>query len=248
MPLKLERPLVFFDLETTGTNIQNDRIIEISLIKYYPDSTEETHTYRINPGIPIPPDSTAIHGIKDEDVADCPSFLELAPCILQILENSDLCGYNIIKFDFPLLRMEFDRNGIAFNVAGVKLIDPMRIFMFKEPRHLKAALRYYCDKELTDAHSAEADTRATKDVLFAQLERYDDLPESIDELSKYSNPDGIKFADISGKLKFNAEGEVVFNFGKLQDARVIDNKDYANWMLSRDFPPDTKRILEDLIG
>ncbi len=142
MPLTLTRPLVFFDLETTGVDFQNDRIIEISLVKLHPDNTEEVNTYRINPGIPIPAEATAIHGITDEDVADKPSFAELAPTILEILADSDFCGYNLLRFDFPFLRMEFARNNIAFNVLDVKLIDPMRIFMKNEPRNLIAAIKF----------------------------------------------------------------------------------------------------------
>jgi DNA polymerase III subunit epsilon len=166
MPLILNRPLVFFDLETTGTDIVNDRIIEISLVKIFPDGREEVNTFRINPGIPIPQGATDVHGITDADVADKPSFSALSEILLGILSNSDLCGYNLLKFDFPLLRMEFARNNIEFNTLDVKLIDPMRIFMKNEPRDLAAALQFYCGENLENAHSAEADTLATKKILF----------------------------------------------------------------------------------
>lgn len=247
MPLTLTRPLVFFDLETTGTDIQNDRIIEISLVKIYPNDTEEINTFRVNPQIPIPPQATAIHHITDADVANQPTFAELAPDILHILENSDLCGYNLIKFDFPLLRLEFQRNNIEFNVMGVNLIDPMKIFMKKEPRGLVDALRYYCGEELIDAHSAEADTIATKKILLAQIELYDDVPNNVAELSAYTLEGTRKNADIAGKLIYNENDEVIYNFGKHYQKRVIDHPDYAKWMIGDNFPEDTKQILRNLI-
>ncbi|MBK9097544.1 MAG: 3'-5' exonuclease [bacterium] len=198
--LNLSRPLVFFDLETTGTDVANDRIVEISLLKLFPDGQEELKTFRINPGIPIPPEATAIHGISNEDVKDKPSFLALSEILLGILSNSDLCGYNLLKFDFPLLRMEFARNKIEFNTVGINLIDPMRIFMKNEPRDLTAALKFYCNEDLTDAHSAEADTEATKKILLAQIKKYEDVPGTVSELSAYSTEGQIRFADITVKL------------------------------------------------
>jgi DNA polymerase III subunit epsilon len=248
MPLKLDRPLVFFDLETTGVDVSKDRIIEISLLKLYPDNHEELNTFRINPGIPIPAEATAVHGITDADVADRPSLSELAEVLLGILSNSDLCGYNLVKFDYPLLRMEFARNEIDFNVTGVKLIDPMRIFMKNEPRDLSAALLFYCGENLENAHSAEADIIATKKILLAQIEKYDDVPESVSELSDYSTDGQKRFADIEGKLVYNENNEIVFSFGKHKGERVIDNADYAGWVLAKDFPEDTKTIIRQLLN
>jgi DNA polymerase-3 subunit epsilon len=247
MSLTLTRPLVFFDCETTGTDITNDRIVEISLVKLHPDNREEVNTFRINPGIPIPLEATAIHGIKDEDVKDKPTFSELSEISLGILSNSDLCGYNLLKFDFPLLKMEFARNNIEFNTLGINLIDPMLIFMKNEPRDLSAALQFYCNENLKNAHSAEADILATKKILLAQIEKYPDVPNSVPELSAYSTEGQRRYADITGKLIYNRNNEIVFGFGKHKGERVIDNADYAGWVLTSDFPEDTKAIIRSLI-
>lgn len=248
MPLIVNRPLVFFDLETTGTDIANDRIVEISLLKLFPGGNEDIKTFRINPGIPIPAEATAVHGISDEDVKDKPSFSALSEILLGILSISDLCGYNLLKFDFPLLRMEFARNNIEFNTLDVKLIDPMRIFMKNEPRDLTAALQFYCSENLDNAHSAEADTIATKKILLAQINKYDDVPNSVAELSAYSTEGQRRFADITGKLMFNDNNEIVFSFGKHKGERVVDNVDYCGWVLGADFPEDTKAIIRQLLG
>ena len=246
MPLTLTRPLVFFDLETTGTNTQTDRIIEISLVKLFPDGQEEIYTSRVKPGIPIPAEATAVHGISDADVANSPTFSQIAPEITNRIAGSDLCGYNIVRFDFPLLRMEYYRNNIAFDIDGINLVDPMKIFMMKEPRDLTAALQFYCNRNLEDAHSAEADTIATKDILLAQLGHYEDLPNTVAGLSALTAPATGRTADIGGKLIYNDQNEIVFNFGKHKNQRVIDNPDYANWMLGSDFPEDTKAILRKI--
>jgi len=248
MPLNLTRPLVFLDLETTGTDTANDRIVEISLVKLYPDKREEINTFRINPGIPIPAEASAIHGITDEDVKDKPTFSELAEILLGILSNSDLCGYNLIKFDFPLLRMEFARSNIEFNTRGVNLIDPMRIFMKNEPRDLTAALKFYCNEDLEQAHSAEADTIAAKKILLAQIEKYKDVPGTVSGLSAYCSEGQKRNADITGKLVYNENNEIVFGFGKHKGQRVIDNADYAGWMLSSDFAEDTKALLRQILN
>jgi DNA polymerase-3 subunit epsilon len=248
MPLIIARPLVFFDLETTGTDIANDRIVEISLVKLFPDNHQEVNTYRVNPGIPIPAEATEVHGITNEDVANSPAFAAIAQEILDKITDSDLCGYNLIKFDFPLLRMEFYRNNIEFNVEGIHLIDPMKIFMQKEPRDLTSALQFYCNRVHQAAHAAEADTLATKDILIAQIAHYNDLPNTVAELSAFSTQGTTRFADITGKLKYNENNEVVFNFGVHRNQRVLDNRDYVNWMLTRDFPEDTKAILRRLLG
>jgi len=247
MSLTLTRPLIFLDLETTGTDTANDRIVEISLVKLYPDKREEINTFRINPGIPIPAEASAIHGITDEDVKDKPTFTELAEILLGILSNSDLCGYNLIKFDFPLLRMEFARNNIGFNILGVNLIDPMRIFMKNEPRDLNAALQFYCNETLVKAHSAEADTIAAKKILLAQIEKYEDVPGTVSALSAYCAEEQKRNADITGKLVYNENNEIVFGFGKHKGQRVIDNADYGGWMLGSDFAEDTKALLRQIL-
>lgn len=246
MPLILTRPLVFFDLETTGTDVSNDRIVEISIVKLFVDGHEEIFTQRLNPGMHISEGATAVHGITDADVADCPSFTAIANEILNRITNSDLCGYNLIRFDFPLLRMEFFRNNIEFNIDGINLIDPMKIFMMKEPRNLTAALQFYCNRNLADAHSAEADTIATKDVLLAQIARYDDVPNTVTELSALSLQGVTRFADITGKLVYNENNEIIFNFGAHRGQRVIDNLDYVIWMIGANFPADTVAILRRL--
>lgn len=243
MPLTLTRPLVFFDLETTGTDISTDRIVEISIVKLFVDNREEIFTQLINPGMHIPEGATAVHGITDDDVLDSPTFAAIAPDILARFNDSDLCGYNVIRFDLPFIRMEFYRNNIAFNIEGVNIIDPMKIFMMKEPRDLTAALQFYCDRNLEDAHSAEADTIATKDVLLAQIESYADVPNTVAELSALSLQGTRRLADITGKLIYNEDNVICFNFGQHQGESVIDNRPYVNWMLGRDFPADTVAIL-----
>ncbi|QQS34786.1 MAG: 3'-5' exonuclease [Ignavibacteriales bacterium] len=248
MPLVLTRPLVFFDLETTGTDISQDRIVEISILKLHPDSREETLTTKVNPGIPIPTGATAVHGITDKDVADKPTFSALASALLEILDGSDLCGYNLLKFDFPLLRMEFARYGVEFDITGIRLIDPMRIFMKKEPRDLTSALKFYCNEELTDAHTAEADTIAAKKILLSQTEKYSDLPTDVEGLSNYTTEGQKRNADITGKLIFNETNEIVYNFGKHIGKKVTTHPDYAAWMLNSDFPADTKTILRNLLN
>ncbi len=243
MPLVLTRPLVFFDLETTGTDTSNDRIVEISIVKLFVDGHQEIYTQRINPGIPIPPNATAVHGITNADVSNSPTFATSGQRILELISGSDLCGYNLIRFDFPLLRMEYFRNSIEFNIEGINLIDPMKIFTLKEPRNLAAALQFYCDRNLEDAHSAEADTLATKDILLAQIDRYHDIPNTVSELSDLSMQGTIRFADITGKLVYNENNEICFNFGAHRGQRVIDNRDYVNWMIGCDFPADTVAII-----
>lgn len=245
MKLNLKRPLVIFDLETTGTNTSHDRIVEISLLKVNPDGHEEIRTYRVNPTIPIPPEVTAIHGISDADVADKPTFKELAAELNNFLKECDFGGFNSNKFDFPMLVEEFYRVGIEFEVEKRKFIDAQRIYHFKEPRNLKAAFRFYCDRELDNAHSAEADTLATWAVLKAQLERYEDIPHDIDGLHRMSGQNNL--ADLAGRLVFNHNQEVVFNFGKHKGKKVVDvftaEPNYYNWMMENDFPMQTKNVL-----
>ncbi len=262
MKLKLNRPLAFFDIETTGVNVGTDRIIEISIFKVYPDGNEESLTMRINPGVPIPPASTAIHGISDADVKDSPKFRDVAPQLAQMLKNTDLAGYNSNKFDIPLLVEEFLRHGIDFDISNRKFVDVQNIFHKMEPRTLKAAYRFYCGKELVNAHSAEADTRATYEVLLAQLDRYQGMDYE-DNKGQVSQPIvndvqalhdfsfNTRNADLVGHIVYNDQGEAVFNFGKYkgQTVKEVFRKEpqYFDWMKKADFPMSTKKIIDAIM-
>ena len=245
MKLKLKNPLIFFDLETTGINIASDRIVELSYLKIYPDQREETVTYRVNPTVPIPKETTAIHGISDEDIKDAPTFNEIAKTLANSFEGCDFAGYNSNKFDLPLLAEEFLRAGVDFDLKKRKFIDVQVIFYKKEQRTLSAAYQFYCDKELINAHSAEADTRATYEVLQSQLDRYSDLPNDIDKLSDFSAH--TKNVDFLGRIVYNEKNEEVFNFGKYKGQSVVSvfEKDpsYYSWMMNGDFPMYTKNVL-----
>lgn len=248
MKLNLKNPIVFFDLETTGINVATDRIVEISYLKIFPNGSEESKTYRVNPTIPIPAKTTEIHGISDVDIKDAPKFSELAKSIAKVLEGSDIAGYNSNKFDIPLLAEEMLRAGIDIDLKKRKFVDVQVIFLKKEPRTLSAALKYYCNKELNNAHSAEADTRATYDILQAQLDRYSDLENDIDKLSEFSSHN--KNADFVGRIIFDEQGEEVFNFGKYKGQSVVKvfEKDpaYYGWMMKNDFPLYTKKVLTNI--
>lgn len=248
MELNLKNPIVFFDLETTGINIATDRIVEISILKVNPDGTEESKTMRINPEMPIPKKSSDIHGIYDEDVADCPTFKEVARELASFMEGCDIAGYNSNKFDIPLLAEEFIRADVDLDMKKRKFIDVQTIFHKMEKRTLEAAYKFYCDRNLNDAHSAEADTRATYEVLQAQLDRYNNLKNDIDWLSKFSAHN--KNADFAGRIIFNDKGEEVFNFGKYKGQKVTDvlEKDpgYYGWMMNGDFPLFTKKVLTNI--
>lgn len=245
MKLNLKNPIVFFDLETTGINVASDRIVEISYLKVFPDGKEESKTYRVNPTIPIPKQASDIHGILDEDVKDKPTFAELAKSIAKDMEGCDLGGYNSNKFDIPLLAEEMIRAEVEVDFKKRKFIDVQVIFLKKEPRTLGAAYQFFCNKELTDAHSAEADTRATYEILQAQLDRYSDLENDIDKLSDFSSHN--KNADFAGRIIYNENGEECFNFGKYKGKKVVDvfEKDpgYYGWMINNDFPLYTKNLL-----
>ena len=245
MKLQLNRPLCVFDLETTGTSVGKDRIVEISILKVFPDGHRETYTYRVNPEMPIPAESTAVHGIGDEDVANSPTFKEIAPTLLSILHGSDLAGYNSNRFDVPLLAEELLRAGQDFDADKIQLIDVQTIFHKMEPRALHAAYRYYCDKELDNAHSAEADTLATWEILQAQLERYEDLATDVPALSEFTVQ--RKTADLAGYILYDESGAEVFGFGKYKNQRVKDvfAKDlgYYGWLQNADFPLYTKKVL-----
>lgn len=248
MQLNLKNPIVFFDLETTGINIVSDRIVEISILKINTDGTEESKTFRINPEMPIPKQASDIHGIYDEDVADAPTFKEVARQLAMFMEGCDIAGYNSNKFDIPLLAEEFIRAEVDFDMTKRKFIDVQTIFHKMEKRNLEAAYQFYCDKNLDDAHSAEADTRATYEVLKAQLDRYKNLKNDIEWLSKFSAHN--KNADFAGRIIFNDKGEEVFNFGKYKGQKVTDvlEKDpgYYGWMMNSDFPLFTKKVLTNI--
>jgi len=245
MKLKLSKPLCFFDLETTGIQVASDRIVEISILKVFPNGNKESLTLRVNPEMPIPPESTAIHGISDEMVANEPTFKELAPRIYEMIKDSDLAGFNSNRFDIPLLAEELLRADIDFDLKRASAVDVQTIFHKKEKRTLEAAYKFYCDKELENAHSAEADTMATYEVLKAQLERYDDLENDINFLAEYSKHK--EFVDFAGYIAYNEDGEEVFSFGKHRGKRVVDilesEPGYFGWLLNADFPLYTKRVL-----
>lgn len=248
MKLNLKNPIVFFDLETTGTNIVSDRIVEIAYHKVSPNGKEETKSMRINPGMPIPPGATAVHHITDADVADCPTFKEVAREIVKDIEGCDLAGYNSNRFDIPLLAEELLRAEVDVDLSKRKFVDVQVIFHKMEARTLAAALKFYCDQDLTDAHEAQADTLATYEVLKAQLDRYPDLQNDIDFLSKFTTQNNN--VDFSGKFIFNDKGEEVFNFGKYKGQKVEDvlktDTGYYGWMLNGDFSLHTKKVLTNI--
>jgi len=246
MKLNLKNPLVFFDLETTGTNINSDRIVEICYLKVYPNGNEESKTLRINPGIPIPEEASSIHGIYDKDVKDCPSFKDVAKKIAADIEGCDLAGFNSNRFDIPVLAEEFLRAGVDIDLMKRKFIDVQVIYHKMEQRTLSAAYKFYCDKNLEDAHTAEADTHATYEVLKAQLDRYaDTLQNDINFLSEYSCH--TKNVDFAGRIVYNDQGVEVFNFGKYKGVSVkeILHKDpgYYSWIMQGDFTLNTKNVL-----
>ncbi len=248
MKLKLTKPICFFDLETTGTVIGVDRIVEISILKLNPDGTRQIKTKRINPEIPIPEAAAKIHNITNEDVKDAPVFAKVAHEILQFMNGSDLGGYNSNKFDIPMLVEEFMRCDIAFDIKGRRLVDVQNIFHKMEPRTLNAAYKFYCQKEIENAHSAEADIVATVEVLEAQLDRYPDLKNDLDFLHSLSYTNNN--ADLAGRIIFNEKGEEIFNFGKHKGKKVVqvfsDEPSYYDWMMKGDFPMQTKQVITSI--
>ena len=248
MQLKLTKPICFFDLETTGVNISKDRVVEISILKVFPNGTEESKTWLVNPEIDIPKEVIEIHGITNEKVVNEPTFSELSDDIYQLIENCDLAGFNSNKFDIPLLAEEFLRVGKEFNMKNRKAIDIQNIFHKLEQRTLIAAYKFYCDKELTNAHSAKADTNATYEILLAQLDKYSELENNIDFLSDFSERGG-KFADLAGFIRYNQKGEEVLSFGKYRDITLKqiwnDNPGYFSWIKQADFPLYTKNIMNN---
>ena len=245
MNLKLTRPICFFDLETTGINISKDRIVEISVLKVFPDGKEESKTWIVNPEMKIPKEVTAIHGISDEDVLGKPTFKELAKEISNLIKDSDLGGFNSNRFDIPLLAEEMLRADLDFDMKNKLSVDVQTIFHKMEQRTLTAAYKFYCDKNLEDAHSAEADTNATYQVLKAQLERYEQLENDTKFLAEFSSRK--QFADLAGFISYNKNKEECFAFGKHKNKRVVDvlkeEPGYFGWLLNADFPLYTKKVL-----
>lgn len=242
MRLKLSKPIIFFDLETTGTNILTDRIVEISIVKLQLDGSQTERTRRINPEMPIPQEATEIHHITDEDVANEPTFKQIAKSLAQMFIGSDIAGFNSNRFDIPLLDQEFQRAGVDFDFSKSRFIDVQTIFHKKEPRTLVAAYKFYCGKNLEDAHSANADTLATVEVLKAQLDKYTDLPDNVAELSEYAS--NSRNVDFVGRLVYDDQKREVVNFGKYkgQLAEDVLRKDpaYYNWIMRGDFTKNTK--------
>lgn len=245
MELTLRKPLVIIDLETTGVSIASDRIVEISALKVMPSGTEEWLTMRLNPGILISPEATRIHGITDADVANEPHFKEVAKKIAAFLEGCDLAGFNSMKFDIPILCEEFLRVNVDFNPARHRYVDVQVIYHKKEQRTLGAAYKFYCERELENAHSAQADAAATYEILKAQLDRYPDLENDIEKLSSFSAFNNN--ADLAGRIVFSEQGVEVFNFGKHKGKPVEqvlkEEPSYYSWMMNGDFPLNTKQVL-----
>ena len=248
MKLNLKRPIVFFDLETTGVDTAKDRIVEISMVKVMPDGEEIIKTRRINPQMHIPEDATAVHGITDEDVKDAPTFAEIAKSLSQFIEGCDFGGFNSNRFDLPMLVEEFLRAGVDVDFKKRKFIDVQNIFHKMEQRTLVAAYKFYCDKELDGAHSAEADTKATYEVLKAQLDRYPELQNDVAALAEFSTRG--ETADYAGRIIYNEKGEEVFNFGKYKGMSVSEvfrkEPSYYAWMMNGDFPLYTKKVITEI--
>lgn len=245
MKLKLSKPICFFDLETTGTNISKDRIVEISILKVFPNGNKESKTWLVNPEMPIPAQTTAVHGITNEKVANEPTFQQLAPSIKEMINGSDLAGFNSNKFDIPLLAEELLRVGVDFDMNATVAVDIQNIFHKMEQRTLVAAYKFYCDKDLTNAHSAAADTMATYEVLCAQLDRYPELENNMKFLADFSTR--RRTADFAGFIAYNDKDEEVFTFGKHKGKLVTEVLDkepgYFGWLQNADFPLYTKKIL-----
>ena len=245
MKLNLKNPVVFFDLETTGVNITSDRIVEISYLKIFPNGNEVSRTMRINPEMHIPEQASEVHGIYDDDVKDCPTFKQVAKDVAKDFEGADIAGFNSNRFDVPLLAEEFLRAGVDLDMTRRKFIDVQVIFHKMEQRTLSAAVKFYCGKELEGAHSADADTRATYEVLQAQLDRYDELQNDIAWLSEFSSH--TRNVDFAGRIVYDDKGVEVFNFGKYKGIPVVEvlrrDPGYYSWIMQGDFSLNTKQVL-----
>lgn len=248
MNLNLEKPIVFFDLETTGVNIGTDRIVEISILKVFPNGNKESKTWLVNPEVEIPKNASDIHGITNEKVVTEPTFKELAPKVSEMIAGCDLAGFNSNRFDIPLLAEELMRAGIDFDMKDRKAIDVQVIFHKKEQRTLSAGYQFYCGKELEGAHGAEADTNATYEILLAQIDKYEDIGNSVEALSDYSSH--TKRADFAGFILFNDDEQEIFSFGKYKNRTVEEvfkeNPGYNNWIQNADFPLYTKKVLREI--
>lgn len=243
MRLNLRRPIVFFDLETTGLNLTSDRIVEISVVKLIPGKSEpEIKTHRVNPEMHIPEEATAVHHISDADVANCPRFKQLAKSLAKYMEGCDIAGFNSNRFDIPMLDQEFQRADVDFDFSKARFIDVQTIYHKKEPRNLAAAYRFYCGKELEGAHSADADTLATYHVLLAQMEKYPDLPAEVDKLSEFASQS--RNVDFVGRLIYDDQHREVINFGKhkgkLAEEVLATDSGYYDWIIKGDFTKNTK--------
>ena len=252
MDIQLDRPLAVFDIESTGVNAEHDRIVEIAVLKVFPDGTSRSNVRRVNPEMPIPPSATAVHGISDADVAGCPPFAEIAPKLADYLSDCDLGGYNLVNFDVPMLENEFRRAGVPFSMAGRKIVDVYNIFCKLYPRTLGAAYEFFCGKKLEDAHSADADTLATWEVLLGQLARHAELPRNVAELAAFSSMSDPDAVDRQRRFKWR-DGEVIVNFGKNAGRTLRDiaehDPGFLRWIVRSDFPEDVKTIARDaLIG
>ena len=248
MELNLTKPIVFFDLETTGINIAKDRVVEISILKVFPNGNKESKTWLVNPEVEIPKEAADIHGITNEKVVTEPTFKELAPEINKMIEGCDLAGFNSNRFDIPLLAEELMRAGIDFDMNNRKAVDVQVIFHKKEQRTLSAGYQFYCGKELVGAHGAEADTNATYEILLAQLDKYTDIENTVDALSEFSTHG--KRADFAGFILMNEDDQEIFSFGKYKGRTVEDvlkeNPGYNAWIQNADFPLYTKKVLREI--
>ena len=249
MELNLKNPIIFFDIESTGLNVASDRIVEICAVKVMPNGDQEIKTRRLNPTIPISPEAEAVHGISNEDVKDCPTFKEIAKSLAKWMEGCDFAGYNSIKFDIPLLAEEFLRVGIDFDFRKRNLVDVQNIFHKLEQRTLSAAYKFYCQKDLENAHSAEADTLATYEILKSQLDRYpNDLQNDVKMLAEFSTRS--KLVDYAGRIVLNDKDQPTINFGKHKGKTVEEvlqkEPSYYAWMMNGDFTLDTKKVLTDI--
>ena len=248
MNLELKRPIIFFDLETTGVDTARDRIVEISMVKVGVDGQKQVKTRRINPEMPIPAEATAVHGITDEDVKNEPTFKQIAKSLAQFIEGCDFGGFNSNRFDLPVLVEEFMRAGVDVDFKRRKYVDVQNIFHKKEQRTLVAAYKFYCDKDLENAHSAEADPMATYEVLEAQIERYGDIGNTVEELAEFSTHG--QSVDFAGRVALNEKGEEVFTFGKYKGCTVVEifekEPSYYSWLQNGDFPQYTKKIFTEI--
>jgi len=244
--LKLARPIAFIDVETTGTNPNSDRVVELSILKIHPDGKEEYKSHRVNPGVPIPAEATAVHGITDTDVASLPTFCQYAKSVKDFLDGCDIAGFNVIKFDLPCLEAEFARAGVEFSRQSRYLVDSMVIYHQRDPRNLQAAYQKYCGGDMESPHVAEEDVKAAVAVLDGQLEQYEDLPRDVKELCEICNPAGKNYVDPEGKFVW-VDSEVVCNFGKKHRGRklrdiVEEDPSYLSWIASADFSPEVIKI------